>query len=75
MSLYIVTSCSLLLSLNTTLLKELRVPPGPLYGKLKSGHSITAPNGNVITPDMVLGQDKRGRKIGQFYINTFHSIF
>lgn len=35
---------------------ELGIPKGPLFGKLKSGHSITLPNGNVVHPDQVLGE-------------------
>jgi ribonuclease Z len=42
--------------------EELGIPPGPLYAKLASGESIVW-NGEVITPDMVLGEARRGRKI------------
>lgn len=47
-------------SLNMELLQEWGVRPGPEYGKLKSGESITV-NGRTITPDEVLGLPKRGR--------------
>ncbi|XP_063690307.1 zinc phosphodiesterase ELAC protein 1-like [Bolinopsis microptera] len=60
---FVITEAPSVGSLNTVLLKELGVPPGPMYGKLKSGHSITGPSGHLITPNMVLGQNKRGRKI------------
>ena len=36
--------------------------PGPLYAKLARGESVTV-NGRVITPDMVLGRARRGRKV------------
>ncbi|MDO3412835.1 ribonuclease Z [Saccharibacillus sp. CPCC 101409] len=47
-------------SLNMELLREWGVRPGPEYGKLKSGMSITV-EGRTITPDQVLGPPKRGR--------------
>ncbi|MDK2875953.1 MAG: ribonuclease [Archaeoglobaceae archaeon] len=40
----------------------LGIPPGPLYARLKSGESIYW-RGKLITPEMVLGEVKRGRKI------------
>ncbi len=42
--------------------KILGIPPGPLYAKLARGESIVW-KGKVITPDMVLGEPRRGRKI------------
>jgi hypothetical protein len=36
--------------------QELKIPKGPLFGKLKSGQAITLENGIVITPDQVLGE-------------------
>ncbi|GGO07314.1 ribonuclease Z [Saccharibacillus kuerlensis] len=47
-------------SLNMELLQEWGVRPGPEYGKLKGGESITA-NGRTITSGEVLGPPKRGR--------------
>ncbi|MGC9553991.1 MAG: ribonuclease Z [Thermoplasmatota archaeon] len=41
---------------------ELGVPEGPLFGRLQRGHSVQV-NGSTITPDMVLGQPRPGRKI------------
>jgi ribonuclease Z len=35
---------------------ELKIPKGPLYGKLKNGFSITLENGTTISPDQVLGE-------------------
>lgn len=40
----------------------LGIPPGPLYAKLKGGESIYW-NGKLITPEMVLGDLKKGRKL------------
>jgi len=42
--------------------KELGIPPGPLYAKLTRGESIVW-NGKLITPEMVLGGKRRGRKV------------
>jgi ribonuclease Z len=42
---------------------ELGVPEGPLFSKLQHGESITLKNGRKITPDMVLGPPRPGRKI------------
>ncbi|HEC89752.1 MAG TPA: ribonuclease Z [Thermoplasmatales archaeon] len=42
---------------------ELGVPEGPLFSRLQKGISITLKDGRVITPDMVLGPPRRGRKI------------
>jgi len=42
--------------------KELGIPPGPLYAKLARGESIIW-NGKLITPEMVLGEKRRGRKV------------
>eukprot|EP01034_Spumella_vulgaris_P021677 gene21677-27718_t len=40
---------------------ELGIPKGPLYGKLKNGHSITLDNGVTVTPDQVLGPAESSR--------------
>jgi ribonuclease Z len=42
--------------------EELGIKPGPIYAKLARGESVTV-NGRLITPDMVLGEPRRGRKI------------
>ncbi len=42
---------------------ELGVPPGPLCGKLVSGQNITLDNGRVITPEMVMGDVRRGTRL------------
>ncbi|XP_019854534.1 PREDICTED: zinc phosphodiesterase ELAC protein 1-like isoform X2 [Amphimedon queenslandica] len=44
-------------------LKELGIPPGPIYGKLKKGETVITPSGNTITPSDVIGPSEKGRKI------------
>jgi ribonuclease Z len=41
----------------------LGVPSGPERGALQRGDSITLDDGQVVTPDMVLGQARAGRRI------------
>jgi ribonuclease Z len=41
----------------------LGIPEGPMFSKLQHGHDITLKNGKKITPDMVLGPSRRGRKV------------
>lgn len=40
--------------------KALGVPPGPLYGKLKNGQSVTLRDGRVILPEEVVGATQLG---------------
>ena len=42
---------------------KLGIPEGPLFSKLQCGQTITLANGKNITPDMILGPSRRGRKI------------
>jgi len=42
---------------------ELGVPEGPLFSRLQRGETVTLRDGRKITPDMVLGPPRRGRKI------------
>jgi len=42
---------------------DLGIPEGPLFSKLQRGKSITLGDGRMITPDMVLGPSRFGRKI------------
>uniref|UniRef100_A0A8C3QTX6 ElaC ribonuclease Z 1 n=1 Tax=Cyanoderma ruficeps TaxID=181631 RepID=A0A8C3QTX6_9PASS len=49
--------------LNVQKLKELGVPPGPLYGKLKSGATIVLEDGAAVSPRDVLEPPVPGRKV------------
>ncbi|POS87255.1 hypothetical protein EPUL_002021 [Erysiphe pulchra] len=40
--------------------KELGVIPGPDFSRLTKGESVTIATGNIVTPEMVLGQGKNG---------------
>ena len=42
---------------------KLGIPEGPLFNKLQKGKNITLYGGKVITPEMVLGPSRKGRKI------------
>ena len=42
---------------------SLQIPEGPLFNKLQKGQSIILENGTKITPDMVLGPKRPGRKV------------
>ncbi|MBN2599157.1 MAG: ribonuclease Z [Candidatus Thermoplasmatota archaeon] len=42
---------------------KLGIPEGPLFSKLQKGHPITLADGQKITPDMILGPARKGRKI------------
>ncbi len=42
---------------------ELGVPEGPLFSRLQKGTAIQLENGSIITPAMVLGPKRPGRKI------------
>ena len=42
--------------------EELGIKPGPLYAKLARGESVVV-DGKVITPEMVLGKPRPGRKV------------
>ncbi|CAI9587883.1 unnamed protein product [Staurois parvus] len=49
--------------LNREQAKRTCVQPGPIYGKLKLGSSVTLENGQIIHPSDVLGDHLPGRKI------------
>lgn len=49
--------------LNLPRLAELGVRPGPLFGKLKRGESVTLEDGRVIDPGEVVGQAQPGRVV------------
>jgi ribonuclease Z len=42
---------------------KLGIPEGPLFSKLQHGQTITLANGKKITPEMVFGSPRKGRKI------------
>lgn len=42
--------------------EKLGIPPGPLYAKLKKGEAVLW-RGKLVTPEMVLGEVKKGRKM------------
>jgi ribonuclease Z len=41
----------------------LKIPPGPWRGQLVSGQDVTLPDGRVINPEMVLGEEQPGTKL------------
>jgi len=43
--------------------KQLGVPEGPQWKKLQSGESVRLENGNIVSPEMVLGPRRPGRKV------------
>ncbi len=42
---------------------KLGIPEGPLFSKLQKGQTIILPDGTKITPDLILGPSRKGRKI------------
>ena len=42
---------------------KLGIPEGPLFNKLQKGNSVTLKDGRQISPEMVLGPSRQGRKI------------
>lgn len=42
---------------------KLGVPEGPFFSKLQKGNNVTLKDGRKITPDMVMGPSRPGRKI------------
>jgi ribonuclease Z len=43
--------------------EELGVPAGPERGALQAGRAVTLPDGRSVTPEMVLGPERPGRKL------------
>ena len=41
----------------------LKIPPGPWRGELVNGRTVTLPDGRVIAPEMVLGEEQPGTKL------------
>ena len=50
---------------------SLKVPMGPLWGKLQKGQTVLSSDGNEVTPDMVLGKTRPGRKFS-FVTDTIY---
>jgi ribonuclease Z len=48
---------------NTEKARALGIPSGPLWGKLQRGESVTLNHGDTLSPDLVLGPPRPGRKI------------
>lgn len=42
--------------------RELKVPEGPLFGRLQRGQTVTLEDGRVVRPQQVLGKPRKGRK-------------
>ena len=42
---------------------KLKIPPGPWRGELVSGKEVTLPDGRMINPEMVLGEEQPGTKL------------
>ncbi len=43
--------------------KALGIPPGPIYGRLQRGESVTLDDGRVIEPEAVVGPGRRGLSV------------
>ena len=43
--------------------EKLKIPPGPWRGDLVAGREATLPDGRVINPEMVLGEEQPGTKL------------
>ncbi|UQA60694.1 ribonuclease Z [Polyangium aurulentum] len=43
--------------------RTLGIPDGPLFGRLQRGEAITLPDGRDITPDLVIGPPRPGRRV------------
>ncbi len=49
--------------LNVDAVERLGIPKGPLLAKLKSGSSVTLPNGSVVQPSEVVQSPRPGRTL------------
>lgn len=48
---------------NPDLARAMGIPEGPLWGRIHKGESITLEDGREITPAMLVGERRRGRRI------------
>ncbi len=42
---------------------QMGIPEGPMFGRLQKGQAVTLADGRDITPDMVLGPSRKGRRV------------
>ena len=43
--------------------RALGVPEGPLWGLLQHGKAVTPPSGQIVSPELVVGQPRSGRRV------------
>ncbi len=48
---------------NNELAEELGIPSGPVRGQIKKGATVTLENGTVVTPEMIIGEPIKGKKV------------
>lgn len=48
---------------NVEAAQRLGIPPGPLYGRLQRGETVTLADGRAVLPSDVLGPPRRGRRV------------
>lgn len=48
---------------NPELARSMGIPEGPLWGRIHKGEAITLDDGRVVTPDMLVGDRRRGRRV------------
>ena len=51
--------------------RELKVPMGPLWGKLQKGEEVLNEEGSIVKPEQVLGKQRKGRKFS-FVTDTLY---
>lgn len=53
-------------------LRELNIPSGPLYGRIKKGEEVTLEDGRIINGKDFIGPDKKGRQVTIFGDTRFN---